>query len=86
VGTHHTSPHGRPAQDDANCGYWACLPFLPLGNAVFHLKVASQGAADHGIRIGIAAIIGLIMLIGGRIVGDCVRLPASREERASPRQ
>ena len=38
------------------------------GNVVFHAEAAISGAADYGIRIGIAAAIGLIMLIGGRIV------------------
>jgi uncharacterized protein involved in response to NO len=44
------------------------LGLLILGNAVFHLEVLLKGAADYGTRIGIAAIILLISLIGGRIV------------------
>jgi uncharacterized protein involved in response to NO len=44
------------------------LAILAIGNGVFHFEVASRGAADYGMRIGIAATIGLIMLIGGRIV------------------
>lgn len=46
----------------------AMLGVLILGNVVFHAEVLLHGAADYGIRIGIAAMIGLITLIGGRIV------------------
>lgn len=63
------------------------LAVLAVGNGVFHLEVIVHGAADYGIRIGIAATIGLIMLIGGRIVPsfthnwlarrDSARLPQS---------
>lgn len=41
---------------------------LALGNAIFHAEVLRSGSADYGIRIGIAAVILLISLIGGRIV------------------
>jgi uncharacterized protein involved in response to NO len=41
---------------------------LIASNIVFHLEAIVHGAADYGIRLGIAAAIGLIMLIGGRIV------------------
>ena len=41
---------------------------LILGNIVFHAEVMLRGAADYGTRIGIAAVILLISLIGGRIV------------------
>ena len=44
------------------------LGVLILGNVVFHAEVIVKGAADYGIRIGIAAVILLIALIGGRIV------------------
>jgi uncharacterized protein involved in response to NO len=44
------------------------LGVLILGNIVFHAEVLFYGAANYAIRIGIAAVIGLIMLIGGRIV------------------
>jgi uncharacterized protein involved in response to NO len=63
------------------------VSLLLLGNAAFHYEVAVQGGAFYGTRIGIAAIILLIMLIGGRIVPsftrnwlakrDAGRLPAS---------
>jgi uncharacterized protein involved in response to NO len=44
------------------------LGVLVAGNVVFHLEVLSSGVSEYGPRIGIAAVIGLIMLIGGRIV------------------
>jgi uncharacterized protein involved in response to NO len=44
------------------------LLVLIAGNVVFHVEAATTGAADYGIRIAIAAAIGLIMLIGGRVV------------------
>jgi uncharacterized protein involved in response to NO len=46
----------------------AVLAVLIAGNIVFHLEVIGRGVADYGIRIGIAAAIGLIVLVGGRIV------------------
>jgi uncharacterized protein involved in response to NO len=44
------------------------LGILIGGNVAFHLEVIARGRAEFGIRIGIAAAIGLIMLIGGRII------------------
>jgi uncharacterized protein involved in response to NO len=44
------------------------LGVLILGNVVFHLEVLLAGTASYGIRIAVAAVIGLIMLVGGRIV------------------
>jgi len=44
------------------------LAVLIAGNIVFHLEAILRGSADYGIRIGIVALIGLIMLVGGRIV------------------
>jgi uncharacterized protein involved in response to NO len=44
------------------------LGLLIFGNVIFHLEVLIDGAANYGIRISIAAVIGLIMLVGGRIV------------------
>src|SRR5471030_2618324 len=41
---------------------------LLAGNVAFHLEVHFHGAADAGIRIGIAVVVLLISLIGGRIV------------------
>ena len=44
------------------------LGVLIAGNIVFHLEAIWHGSAAYGVRIGIAAMIGLIMLVGGRIV------------------
>ena len=44
------------------------LGVLIFGNIVFHAEVLIYGAANYGIRIAIAAVVGMIMLIGGRIV------------------
>jgi uncharacterized protein involved in response to NO len=44
------------------------LGLLILGNVTFHAEVLLEGSADYGTRIGIAAIVLLISLIGGRIV------------------
>jgi len=44
------------------------LGVLIAGNIVFHLEVIVRGSADYGIRLSIAVAIGLIMLVGGRIV------------------
>jgi len=49
------------------------LALLIAGNAVFHLEVLRDGAAWYGQRIGLAAIIALIVLIGGRIVPNFTR-------------
>ncbi len=44
------------------------LGLLIAGNIIFHAEVLLAGKAEYGIRIAIAAVIGLITLIGGRIV------------------
>lgn len=44
------------------------LGVLVAGNVVFHAEVLAGGGADYGKRIGIAAVILLISLIGGRVV------------------
>lgn len=49
------------------------VALLFSGNAMFHLEAYMHGAADYGIRLGIAATILLVMLIGGRIVPSFTR-------------
>jgi uncharacterized protein involved in response to NO len=49
------------------------LGVLILGNVVFHAEAHRNGSADYGVRIGIAAVIQMIMLIGGRIVPSFTR-------------
>jgi uncharacterized protein involved in response to NO len=44
------------------------LGVLILGNIVFHTEVLFKGSANYGNRLGIAAVILLVSLIGGRIV------------------
>jgi uncharacterized protein involved in response to NO len=46
----------------------AMVVLLLAGNVVFHAEVLLRGAADYGIRIGLAAFVALISLVGGRIV------------------
>lgn len=41
---------------------------LFLGNVVFHVECATRGTASWGVRIGLAAAVLLVNLIGGRIV------------------
>jgi uncharacterized protein involved in response to NO len=53
---------------------WGNLPVvvmlgvLTAGNIAFHLEAIVRGSADYGIRLGIAAVIVLVTLVGGRIV------------------
>lgn len=46
---------------------------LAAANIAFHVEVLETGAPDVSIRLGVAAIIGLIMLVGGRIVPSFTR-------------
>ena len=44
------------------------LGVLATGNILFHIEVHTLGAADYGIRFGIAATMMLIMLVGDDII------------------
>jgi uncharacterized protein involved in response to NO len=55
------------------------LGVLTIGNIVFHIEANVLGAADYGIRFGIAATMMLIMLIGGRIIPSFTRNWLARE-------
>jgi uncharacterized protein involved in response to NO len=55
------------------------LGVLTVGNIVFHVEAHALGAADYGIRFGIAAIMMLIMLVGGRIIPSFTRNWLARE-------
>ena len=46
---------------------------LLTGNVAFHLEAHFHGAAEIGIRIGIAVVVLLISLIGGRIIPSFTR-------------
>jgi len=51
----------------------ALLSILIIGNVAFHLEAHFRGAADLGIRAGLAAIVLLITVIGGRIIPSFTR-------------
>jgi uncharacterized protein involved in response to NO len=51
----------------------AVLALLIPGNAVFHVETMRAGVADYGQRLGLATVIGLIVLIAGRIVPNFTR-------------
>jgi uncharacterized protein involved in response to NO len=55
------------------------LAVLIAGNVTFHLEAHLRGVADYGIRIGIAALIALIMIVGGRLVPSFTRNWLARE-------
>jgi len=46
---------------------------LAFGNIAFHVEAQLRGSASYGVRIGVAAVLVLIMLIGGRIVPSFTR-------------
>ncbi len=49
------------------------LAALFVGNVVFHVEAVTGSGDGYGIRIGIAATVFLIMLIGGRIIPSFTR-------------
>jgi uncharacterized protein involved in response to NO len=55
------------------------VTILGLGNAAFHVEAHVSGAADYGIRVGIAGILVLIMVIGGRLIPSFTRNWLARE-------
>jgi uncharacterized protein involved in response to NO len=55
------------------------VTLLLAGNIAFHIEAHIQGTAEYGARIGIAAIVLLIILIGGRIVPSFTRNWLARE-------
>src|SRR5262245_18021635 len=57
------------------------LGVLIAGNVVFHAEVYLLGRADYGVRIGIAAVIMLITLVGGRIVPSFTHNWLARREK-----
>jgi uncharacterized protein involved in response to NO len=56
-----------------NLGVVALLTLLLVGNVAFHLEAHFNGAADYGLRAGIAVVILLISLIGGRVTPSFTR-------------
>lgn len=61
---------GRNTQ---NLKVLAVLAVLLGGNAVSHAELLFSLHASHGVRIGLAAVLMLIMLIGGRIIPSFTR-------------
>jgi uncharacterized protein involved in response to NO len=55
------------------------VTILGLGNAGFHLEAHVFGAADYGVRVGIAGVLVLIMVIGGRLIPSFTRNWLARE-------
>lgn len=51
----------------------ALVSVLLIGNLTFHLEAHRSGNADYGIRIGIAGMVMLVMVIGGRIIPSFTR-------------
>jgi uncharacterized protein involved in response to NO len=51
----------------------ALVAVLLSGNVAFHLEAHFSGSADLAIRIGIAAVVMLLALIGGRIIPSFTR-------------
>jgi uncharacterized protein involved in response to NO len=56
-----------------NLNVVALVVLLLAGNVAFHLGAHFHGAADFGIRIGVAVVVLLISLIGGRIIPSFTR-------------
>jgi len=52
---------------------------LLAGNGAFHLEAHFSGTADYGVRVGIAVVVLLIALIGGRIIPSFTRNWLARE-------
>jgi len=55
------------------------VTLLLVGNVAFHVEAHVQGSAEYGARIGIAATVLLIVLIGGRIIPSFTRNWLARE-------
>src|SRR5262249_32182245 len=56
-----------------NLSVVALVVLLLAGNVAFHLEAHFRGAADVGVRIGIAVVVLLISLIGGCIIPSFTR-------------
>lgn len=57
----------------------ALIALLLIGNIAFHLEADFRASADYGIRAGIAVVVMLILLIGGRIIPSFTRNWLARE-------
>ena len=57
----------------------AMVTLLLAGNAAFHAEAHFHGTAEYGARIGIAIIVLLLVVIGGRIIPSFTRNWLARE-------
>ena len=64
----------------SNMKVLVAIGLLLAGNVIFHIEAHFNGVADYGARLGVAAIIMLIMLIGGRIVPSFTRNWLARQK------
>ena len=55
------------------------VTILGAANIGFHIEAQLQGSAVYGMRLGVAAIVTLIMLIGGRVIPSFTRNWLARE-------
>ena len=55
------------------------VTLLLAGNVAFHLEAHINGGAEYGARIGIAAVVLLLVVIGGRIIPSFTRNWLARE-------
>ena len=55
------------------------VTMLLAGNIAFHIEAHVRGTAEYGARVGIAVIVMLIVVIGGRIVPSFTRNWLARE-------
>ena len=69
-----------PARTGATSRSSALLGLLAAGNLGFHLEAHFDGIAVYSTRLGIAAILMLIMVIGGRIIPSFTRNWLMRRE------
>jgi uncharacterized protein involved in response to NO len=49
------------------------VALLTIGNIAFHVETSDGGAADCSVRLGLAAAVILVMVIGGRIIPSFTR-------------
>ena len=66
------------ANNRRNLKLLAIVAVLLIGNGLFHLEAIERIGDGYGTRLGIAAIVMLIMLIGGRIIPSFTRNWLSR--------
>ena len=57
----------------------APVALLAAGNTGFHVEASFSGSADVSIRVGMAAVLLLLMLIGGRVIPSFTRNWLARE-------